>query len=262
MDIKQASKELSSRQQGNLMKLSIVVPAYNERNRIKPTLVDYVNYFSKKYEFELIVVLNGCTDGTKDLVENFAKEHPELRWWSFPRRLGKAGAIIEGFKVADGDMIGFVDADKSVSAEEFNKLVTALQNYDGAIASRWLPDSNTMINETRRRKFARWGYRLLVRLLFGLSFKDTQCGAKVFKGHVVKDEVLKLSNVGADVDIDLLYRTTKKGYRIQEVPITWLYHMETRLKLKDIIIPMFLALVRLRIVNSPLRVLLPHFGEG
>ncbi|MBA7479585.1 Undecaprenyl-phosphate mannosyltransferase [subsurface metagenome] len=235
------------------MKLSIIIPAYNEENRIKPTLESYVNYFSARYELELIVVLNGCIDGTKDLIEDFAKGHHEVKSLDFPQRLGKGGALIEGFKIADGDIVGFVDADRSVQAEEFDKLITALNSFDGAIASRWLPDSKTIIKETKTRKFARWGFKLLIRTLFGLTFKDTQCGAKVFKGRVMKDIVPQVSIIDSSFDIDLLYRATTRGYKIQEVPITWLYSMDTRLKLRSVIFPIFFSLMRLKIKTLPLR---------
>lgn len=229
------------------VKLSLIIPAYNEENRIGPTLERYVNRFCGRYELELIVVLNGCTDGTKDVVGDFAKGHHEVKLLDFPKKLGKGGALIEGFKVAAGDMIGFTDADRSVKAEEFDKLLTALDSCDGAIASRYLPESKTMIKETWVRKFARWGFRSLARILFDLTFKDTQCGAKAFKGHVIKEITPELSITNFSFDIDLLYRATKRGYRIQEVPITWLYSTGARFRLRQAILPMFLSLIKLRI---------------
>lgn len=203
------------------MKLSIVIPACNEEKRGRPTLEEYINHFSNKYELELVVVLNGCTDGTKDLVENFAKERDGIRFMSFPKRLGKGGAIIQGFKFATGDIIGFTDADNSVKAKEFEKLIIALDEYDGAIASRWLPDSKTIVKETKIRKFARWTFRLLTRIFFNITFKDSQCGGKVFKGHVVREITPLLSTTNSSFDIELLYRAKKRGYRIKEVPVTW-----------------------------------------
>jgi glycosyltransferase involved in cell wall biosynthesis len=228
------------------MKLSIVIPAYNERNRIQATLEGYITHFSKRYDLELIVVLNGCIDGTRDIVSDLAREYSGIKVMDFPQRLGKGGAVIEGFKVADGDIIGFTDADRSVQAAEFEKLLTALSDFDGAIASRGLSESKAIVKETEVRKFARWGLRSMVRVLFGSTFEDTQCGAKLFREYVIKEITPELGTKNSAFDIDLLYRVTRRGYRVQEVPITWLYDTDTRLKLKDVILPMFFSLLRLR----------------
>src|SRR3989344_5442103 len=95
-----------------MVKLSIVIPAYNEEKRIGRTLDNYLNFFSKKIRnFEIIVVLNGCKDNTFDIVKRFIKKSNKIRYLIFKENIGKGGAIVEGFKTARGDLIGFVDAD-------------------------------------------------------------------------------------------------------------------------------------------------------
>src|SRR3989338_8373541 len=105
------------------MKLSIVIPAYNEEKRIGKTLDQYLTYFTKNYkkDYELIVVLNGCRDNTRGVVEEFTR-YPQLRILEF-KEGNKGRSVLEGFKTAHGDYIGFTDADESTSPEEYHKLV-------------------------------------------------------------------------------------------------------------------------------------------
>ena len=93
-----------------MAKLSVVIPAYNEEKRIHRTLDSYAKFFSKKVkDFEIIVVLNNCNDNTLKIVKNF--KNKKIKYLNFKEAIGKGGAILEGFKVAKGDLIGFVDAD-------------------------------------------------------------------------------------------------------------------------------------------------------
>ena len=109
--------------------LSIVIPAYNEQERIRPTLEEYVEHFRGSHEgdFEIIVVLNGCRDDTRGVVEKFAASAPEVRLAEFAAPLGKGGALREGLALAEGSLLMFVDADNMVRAPEAAKLVEALE---------------------------------------------------------------------------------------------------------------------------------------
>ena len=103
--------------------LSIIIPAYNEERRIGPTVEQYAAHFPAA---EIIVVLNGCTDSTVEVVRTAASVHPNVKLLSIPAKVGKGGAVRAGMVLAHGTVIGFVDADGSFQAEEFEKLVTAL----------------------------------------------------------------------------------------------------------------------------------------
>jgi len=242
--------------------LSIIIPAWNEEERIGRTLSEYINYFSGKYcyDFEMIVVMDGCTDRTPTIVEEFSKNYPQVKYLIFPERLGKGGGIIEGFKVAAGNVVAFTDADGATEPKELDKLI-GMEDYDVSIGSRWLDGSTIMLNEPLPRRAASRGFNLMVRLLFGLPFKDTQCGAKAFKSYVVKDVINDLGLTNFAFDIDLLCRAMEKGYKVREIPLTWRHSKNSKLNLRKVIPTMFLSVIALRIKTSSLRHFIPRSVE-
>ena len=107
----------------------LLIPAYNEEARIEPVLRDYAEYFKRHYagNFQLVVVLNGCVDNTLVVVKRVAAEFSEITWQEHPARIGKGGALIEGFKLAPlADIIGYVDADGATAPAAFHDLVKRL----------------------------------------------------------------------------------------------------------------------------------------
>ena len=164
--------------------LSIIIPAWNEERIIARTLTRYVEFFSDKYDFEVIVVMDGCTDGTLDIVGDFSGKNPVVRSLHFPKRLGKGGGVMQGFKAAKGDLIAFTDADGATSHEEMARLIESVGELDGVIGSRWLDGAVILKGESLGRRIASRGFNLLIRSMFFMPYSDTQCGAKVFKKHV------------------------------------------------------------------------------
>ena len=242
--------------------LTVIIPAYNAERIIRATLDDYLLYFSRQYDhyFEIVVVTNGCSDRTPDIVAEYCSRFPNVRQKTFDGKIGKGGAVIEGFKVAKGDIVGFVDADNATRPPDLHKLVREIGESDGAIGSRWLPASNVVVEQPLSRRVASRGFNLLVRLFFGLPFADTQCGAKVLKKQVVDDVVHELRTPGFAFDVDLLHRVRRKGYRVREVPITWQDSERSTLDLKATAPTMFMALLRLRLLNSPAKAVIDnHF---
>ena len=235
-----------------MRELSIIIPTWNEERVIEKTLRAHVEYFSGKYDFEVIVVMDGCTDSTPKMVELFCKNHTNVRFINFSRKLGKGGAIIKGFKYAKGTFVAFTDADGSTSPKELHRLVESIGNVDGVLGSRWLEESEILKKESFVRRLASRGFNLIVKLLFGLSFKDTQCGAKVFKNYVIRDVVDGLGITNFAFDVDLLYRISKKGYKMKEIPINWTHDSNSNLRLEKVIPTMFISVVGLRIKVSPL----------
>ncbi|HXE42951.1 MAG TPA: glycosyltransferase, partial [Candidatus Baltobacteraceae bacterium] len=158
--------------------LLILIPAYNEERRIEPVLRDYAEFFGKNYsgKFQIVVVLNGCTDNTLGVVEKVALEFPVVRALEFKQPIGKGGALIEGLKLASQtDLIGYVDADGATPPRAFLDLVRHMENADCAVGSRWLPQSVIHQAQTGNRKFASRVFHSIVQLLFRLNIHDTQC---------------------------------------------------------------------------------------
>jgi len=233
--------------------ISIIIPAYNEEQRIGRTLEDYAKFFQKKYKknFELIAVLNGCTDNTLEIVKKYKKIFPQIKYLNF-KESGKGFAIIEGFKSAKGDLIGFTDADDATSAESFNNLIEHMGDYDGIIANRWSKYSIIRPKQPLSRRIASRAFNLFVRFLFGIKNQDTQCGAKLFRKGAIKEILPKIGITEWAFDIDLLYQLKKRGYTVKDIPTVWSDKGHSKLNVAKTSLQMFLAIIRLKLINSPL----------
>jgi glycosyltransferase involved in cell wall biosynthesis len=236
------------------MKLSIIIPAHNEENRISKTLEEYCRFFSKKCkkEFEIIVVLNGCTDRTLDIVRRFKRKYSQIKYLNFMQS-GKGFAIIQGFKAARGELIGFTDADCSTPPEAFYDLIENINGFGGIIANRWMKESIVRPKQPLSRRMASRIFNLLVRALFGIKSQDTQCGAKLFKKEAIKKVLPNIGITAWAFDIDLLYQLKKKGYKIKDIPTVWSDKGHSKLNVAKTSFQMFLAVVRLRLINSPFK---------
>lgn len=206
---------------------SIVIPAYNEERRIKDVVLRCITKFPGQ---ELIIVCDG-EDNSKDIIRDLSNKYSNIRLLSFDRRLGKGGAIIEGFKVATDDKIGFVDADESIDFDDLKGMFEALRDRDGVIASRRLKESTILVKQPLKRRMASKAFNMLVRTLFDLPFRDTQCGAKVFKKDAILDIIDDLETTGFEIDVEILWRLKNKGYKVIEYPITWKHSDGSKFKL-------------------------------
>ncbi len=197
--------------------VSLVIPAYNEENRIKNVMTRYLDFFPV---FELIVVCDG-TDNTASIVKEFMDKYPQIKLLEFNERLGKGKGIIEGMKIARGNKIGFVDSDESIDAGDVGKMVDALSGADGVIASRRLKQSRVLIKQSLMRRISSKAFNILVNIIFNLGFEDTQCGAKFFRKEAIGDVLNDLKTKEFEFDVELLWKLKKKGYNVVEYPITW-----------------------------------------
>lgn len=245
------------------MKLNIIIPAYNEEKRIEKTLKSYSDYFLNKMDnnFEILIILNGCKDKTMEIVKNFSNGKKYIKFKEFKRAIGKGGAIIEGFKLADSELIGYVDADGATKPETFYQLVKEINDYDGIIASRWIKGAIIKKKQPILRRISSRGFNVLVRLFFGIALRDTQCGAKLFKKGAIKKITPELGITQWAFDIDLLYRMKKNGFRIVETPTEWEDIEGSRLNLKKTIPEMLLSIIRLRLIYSPFNFIVKTYDK-
>jgi glycosyltransferase involved in cell wall biosynthesis len=203
-----------------MVKLSIVIPAYNEEKRIASTLDEYLKFFNE--DTEIIVVLNGCKDKTAEVVAPFQQKYPDiLQVINIKEAIGKGGAVQVGFQQSQGEIIGFVDADGSTSPQEYQKLANNFSGNDAVIASRWLKGA-VIKNRTLLRKASSKIFVWAVKLFFRMPFSDTQCGAKIFKRKAILPLLSQLKEKGMVFDVELLYAAYKKGLRIKEMPTVWI----------------------------------------
>jgi dolichol-phosphate mannosyltransferase len=220
---------------------SLVIPAYNEENRISLFFDSIVGF-----DGELIVVCDG-TDRTAEIVDTITSRRTDLaiRCLRFDHRLGKGGGVIAGLKEAKAPLVGYVDADGSTSMEEMLRLFSSLSAADGAIGSRWVDGSTLTVKQGFLRQIESRGFNLLIRLLFGLSFHDTQCGAKVFTKEAVDAVLPRMVSRGFEFDVELLWRLRTAGFRVVEVPIEWQNKGDSRVQKRDML-RMLAGLFRIR----------------
>lgn len=206
---------------------SIIVPAYNEEIRLNGVISSLIKEFP---DHEIIFVCDG-EDNSEDIVKMASRINPNVMLLSFKERLGKGGALIEGFRASSGNEIGFVDADESVEPADLKDMFQLLKRADCVIASRRLNSSLILRNPPIKRRIASKLFNIFVRILFGLPFKDTQCGAKVFKRDAIYDILDDLVTFGFEIDVEILWRLNNNNFIIIEHPITWKHSDGSKFKL-------------------------------
>jgi glycosyltransferase involved in cell wall biosynthesis len=238
--------------------ISIVIPAHNEEKRIGNTLESYSRYFnllakSNKLDYELLVVINNTKDRTEEIVKEKQNKDKHIRYLNF-KEGGKGFAVIEGFKDAlkrKSNLIGFVDADGATPPQAFHYLIQNINNDDGAMASRYLPASIVNPKPTIQRVIVSRIFNNLIRVLFLMPYKDTQCGAKLFKRKALEKVLPHLSLSQWAFDVDLIYNLRKFGFRVAELPTIWSDKKYSKINFMRAGPFMALSLIRLRLINSP-----------
>jgi glycosyltransferase involved in cell wall biosynthesis len=209
------------------VRLDIVMPAHNEEQRIDRTLHAYRASCGGDVRF--LVALDSCTDRTPEIVRAHAAEDPRVVALTYPK-LGKGGVIAETFRRADADLIGFVDADCATPPRELLRLAEVAGRTDGAIASRRHSASLLPARRPLSRAITSAGFAGSVRMLMGLPYRDTQCGAKVLRREVVDDVLPHLAARDLLFDVDLLAAAGERGWRVVEVPTVWIDQEGSRVK--------------------------------
>jgi glycosyltransferase involved in cell wall biosynthesis len=239
-------------------RLLLLIPAYNEEQRIGPVLREFGEYYRREYpgRFELVVVLNGCRDNTLGVVQAAAREFPFIRPLNFPEAIGKGGALIEGLKLAGrADLVGYVDADGATSPEAFHGLVRRIDDTgaDCVIGSRWLPESVLHQSQTKLRRFISRGFHSIVDVLFQMGIVDTQCPAKLLRRDAAETIHSHLRIADLSFDVNLLYSLKHAGFSVVEIPIEWTDKVGSKVtqSLLRSCLVMFCSVVRLRLFYSP-----------
>ena len=202
---------------------SIIIPAYNESARLGATLDRVLRHVSEQHwDAEVIVVNDGSRDDTAEMVFARARSHPALRLVENPGNRGKGYSVRHGMLKAQGEIRLFTDADLSSPIEEANKLFSAIEaGADVAIGSRWLqPDTQAQRQSVLRQFYGRT-FNLILRLLLGLRFKDTQCGFKAFSRSSAQKLFSMQTIEGWGFDAELLFLADRSALNVKEVPVVW-----------------------------------------
>jgi glycosyltransferase involved in cell wall biosynthesis len=233
-----------------LNSISIVVPAFNEEQRLPSTLSAVFGYLERKaFAFaEVLVVDDGSTDGTSAVAGELMRRHPGLRLVKNPGNRGKGYSVRHGMQEAKGDWILFTDADLSAPIEELDKLcaAAAAQGAAVAIGSRALDRSLIAVHQSWLRENAGRVFNLLVRLAIGLPFRDTQCGFKLFEARAAREIFRRQRLERFGFDAEVLFIARRLGYRTVEVPVRWSHSEGTKVSMFRDSLAMFADLLRIR----------------
>jgi glycosyltransferase involved in cell wall biosynthesis len=233
-----------------LRSITIVIPAYNEERRLPATLSTVLSHLGRgEWEFaEVIVVDDGSTDGTAAVAGEFCRSHPAVRLVRNPGNRGKGYSVRHGVLEAKGDWILFSDADLSAPIEELDKLLAAAEERGAAVAigSRALDRSLIEVHQSFFRETAGRMFNLLMQLLTGLRFRDTQCGFKLFEARAAREVFRRQRLERFGFDAEVLFIARRLGYRTVEVPVRWSHSEGTKVSMFRDSLNMFLDLLRVR----------------
>lgn len=206
--------------------LSIVIPAFNETERIAPGLAKILAYIrERKIDGELIVVDDGSTDDTAEVARNIASEYDDIETnvIRYEQNRGKGYAVKTGLLAAQADIALFSDADLSTPIEEADKLITPIANdeMDVTFGSRALDRSLIGTHQPWRREQGGKVMNFVIRMMSGLDFADTQCGFKAFNMKKFRPllDVMTVDRFGFDVEF--LFVAKYHGLRLAEIPVRW-----------------------------------------
>lgn len=206
--------------------ISVVIPTYNEAVK-KEEMKDHLNSIKKYFEnngksYEVVIVLDGPTDNTPELVKEFIKEKENFRIIDREENKGKGYSIREGFLAAKGEWVLWTDMDGSTAINNLDDFIPKFSEADVVIGSRDLKASRIEVHQPKWKEWAGDFGNILIQLGAGLyGIDDTQCGFKAFKSEAVK-EIFSRARVDRwGIDFEVLMIAKKLGYKIVEVPVKW-----------------------------------------
>ncbi len=211
-------------------RLSVVIPAYNEAARILPTLDAVAAHLSAQpFTWEVVVVDDGSSDGTPGLVESWARDEPRVRLESIPHA-GKGWAVRRGMLAATGQLRFMCDADLAMPIAHIDDFLRRIDDgYDIVIGSREVEGARRFDEPTLRHVMGRV-FNWTVKAIAVPGIQDTQCGFKCFRAAAAED-LFRLQRVpGFGFDVEILHLALKRGYRVHELPVDWIYQPESKVR--------------------------------
>jgi glycosyltransferase involved in cell wall biosynthesis len=212
--------------------LSIIIPAYNEAERIPQTLVDMDKRLSGvDYSYEILFVNDGSKDNTASVVRNMAKMVKNLKLVDLKENVGKGGAVKQGMLLAAGRVRLFTDADNSTSIDQFAKMIPLFkEGYGVVIGSRAMKGAQLDPPEPFYRQVIGKALNFLVQLFLLPGIWDTQCGFKAYTDEAAEKIFIISKTVGWGFDVETLVLAKRLGFRIKEIPVHWVNDTRSHVK--------------------------------
>jgi dolichyl-phosphate beta-glucosyltransferase len=212
--------------------LSIIVPAYNEAERLPKTLLDMDKRLAAApYSYEIVVVNDGSTDNTAAIVKNMVKMVRNLKLIDLKDNSGKGSAVRQGMLLSTGAIRLFTDADNSTSIDQFEKMMPYFkERFDVVIGSRSMKGAQLDPPESMAKQVSGKLGNIFIQLLLLPGLPDTQCGFKAFTADAA-EKIFKLSRIeGWAFDVEILALAKKMNYRIKEIPVYWVNDTHSHVK--------------------------------
>ncbi|MCX7624652.1 MAG: glycosyltransferase family 2 protein [Candidatus Sumerlaeaceae bacterium] len=230
------------------LRLSLIIPAYNEEERLRASLPNVLEYLSSQpYAWEIIVVDDGSRDATSAVVERIAEGRKNIRVLRNEPNRGKGYSIRRGMLEARGEYRLFSDADFSTPIEEVEKFWKAAdEGYEVVIGSRGLRESELVVRQNIVRETMGRIFNFIVRTLLIPGIHDTQCGFKMFSARAAEAVFPQQTLDGFSFDVEILYLALREGFKVREVPIRWINSPATKVSPLRDATRMFFDVLRIR----------------
>jgi dolichyl-phosphate beta-glucosyltransferase len=227
--------------------LSIIIPAYNEENRLPNTLGQLLAFLDKQpFHSEILVVENGSQDRTLEIARSYAERYPQLKVFQLNER-GKGRAVRLGMLQASGEYCFMCDADLSMPVDQISNFIPpVLADFDVAIGSREKKGA-VRYNEPSYRHLIGRVFNTMIRTMALPGLNDTQCGFKCFRAPVARHLFQAQTLPGWSFDVEVLFIARQHGYRVVEVPIQWYFNPESKIRVVEDSSRMAIDLVRIRL---------------
>lgn len=206
----------------NNIYLSVIIPVYNEEKRIQKTFQELEEYFKdKKYLFEVIFVNDGSPDKTGEIISRYCQNHPHYQLIDFSKNSGKGFAVRQGMLKVQGQFILFTDADFSTPINQLDKLIPHIKDYQVVIGSRYLESNSIKVKQPILRRLISRAGNLVMKLIIGLPFEDTQCGFKLFQNVVAKEIFSRTTINRWGFDMEILTIAKVQNFKVKEIAVDW-----------------------------------------
>lgn len=233
------------------MKLSVIIPAYNEQKRLPSTLKDAHAWLMEHLagDFEVLVIDDGSSDDTCKSVRQLMNKMPELSLIEQIKNQGKGAAVRRGMLAAKGDIHVFMDADHSTHIREIERVFASFETQsekEVIIASRQHPDSDISQHQSWLREHMGKSFNLLMRLATGIDMPDTQCGFKAFTSKASQQIFSAQKLDGFSFDVEVLFLAARMGYHVTEIPVEWVNEPNSKVRMLIDPLKMFVDILRIR----------------
>ncbi len=219
------------------MKLSVVIPAYNEEKRIAHTLQNINQYLQKQsYQYEILVLVDGAKDNTAQVVRDLESSMPNAKLIDNKDNKGKGGVVKQGMLAATGDVRVFMDADNSTTIDHIEKFLPFFeQGYGIVVGSRRIAGSDIAVHQPFFRDFLGGVFRFIVHTIVPLGVTDSQCGFKAFSAHATEIIFPQQTIMRWAFDVEILALARKYNMKIKEVPVRWINDQASTVKVSGMI---------------------------